>query len=777
MLLSLGGVEASQPLDTSSPLNFFTGTANLFLQNAGYNFTVTNIPIYPINFYTPAVHRLLQLAANLYDSTTNRAFSDGMSPNGPFYPSVFRPTFNRSGNNIFISGYVEEGDGTLSYNAIPLTLPDDLALVSSTTTNIYGIPWVIGARKGFPNFNEISMACIAQVTRRVEVVNLNFGGTPPMFQTNVQYIVGISNTIGVEAWNSYSNFYPRAVDLLGACDLSMSVSNDSVLLASSNRTGVNGLDWRYTIESNAWAGAAISPNSPHLFNTNSFQVPMLTNTIFLPDMVYHTTPIPHFGTATNFDLSVTMPAPNFILNATNTLRFIMLDHITGRVIDYVQLGGMNFTRNLTSELPGTDGGGDGGVWLTNLNRGILNQISISEGVNVANFLSPADWIADSLPGNSQMNAIAAFAAFINGQGGLTNALITPFTPTRKIVSTYVWQANDPLVHYMLSDLTPSPIQLHLTTNYVLVGSLPALTNFLSNVGNPNPLYRPWDDIGTPNGTRTDPLTTYAFSPAIKDPLVLNSDSWNFPTNLPLTLQSIANVHRGTPWQTVYLKSTSVPLNIWESWTGDTNDADAVLSEPTNDWGIVACLLPYLAPQRDPHFTYGFNQSLVSAWSPAFQGLTVFTNTGSAQMPLVIDAITNSAAIAQIVSGINAQRALEPGGLFTNAISLLAVPQLTVASPFINTSNPMLGPGDSAYEALPAQLLPLLRPDAIGSLVSTNGTTQIQFTGMNGYAYIVQGSENLQDWFPLATNFPNNGSFVFSEAGVFPRRYYRTVLAP
>ena len=56
-------LRAAPVLDTTTPLNFFTNTANLFLQNAGYNFTVSNIPIYPTNYYTPALHRLLQLAA------------------------------------------------------------------------------------------------------------------------------------------------------------------------------------------------------------------------------------------------------------------------------------------------------------------------------------------------------------------------------------------------------------------------------------------------------------------------------------------------------------------------------------------------------------------------------------------------------------------------------------------------------------------------------------------------------------------------------------------
>ena len=49
-----------------------------------------NIPVLVSNqfVYSPAVNRLLQLAANIYDATTNNTFALGNN-----YPSVFRPIF------------------------------------------------------------------------------------------------------------------------------------------------------------------------------------------------------------------------------------------------------------------------------------------------------------------------------------------------------------------------------------------------------------------------------------------------------------------------------------------------------------------------------------------------------------------------------------------------------------------------------------------------------------------------------------------------------------
>src|SRR5262249_54439677 len=94
------------------PMDFFTNTANELLTNAGFDFTITNIQVYPTNFYTASVHRLLQMAVNIYDSTTNRAFLAGSARAQPFCPTVIRPLFRRTtigtnNNVIIIAGYRE----------------------------------------------------------------------------------------------------------------------------------------------------------------------------------------------------------------------------------------------------------------------------------------------------------------------------------------------------------------------------------------------------------------------------------------------------------------------------------------------------------------------------------------------------------------------------------------------------------------------------------------------------------------------------------------------
>ena len=73
-----------------------------------------------------------------------------------------------------------------------------------------------------------------------------------------------------------------------------------------------------------------------------------------------------------------------------------------------------------------------------------------------------------------------------------------------------------------------------------------------NLGVLNERYMPWG--GNPLLPGADP---YPFFSAIKDPLVWKSDNWDFPTNKFPTVGWLGRVHRGTPWQTVYLKASDV----------------------------------------------------------------------------------------------------------------------------------------------------------------------------------------------------------------------------
>ena len=195
---------------------------------------------------------------------------------------------------------MEVGDGATDYLAIPLSLPEDLNLVTASTTNIYGIPWVIGARKGFPNFNEFSMQSVSQITRKVQIIKQNQYDPVSLWTTNIQYSLSISNVLGVEAWNSYSNSYSRAVDIIGVDNLSMYLTNElGVLLATNLSAPTSGLPFSVTIPPNQWAGFSASQN-PNI-NAASFRIPLLTNIILLTNLIYHPNQLPRLNTNILFD--------------------------------------------------------------------------------------------------------------------------------------------------------------------------------------------------------------------------------------------------------------------------------------------------------------------------------------------------------------------------------------------------------------------------------------------------------------------------------------------
>jgi len=75
--------------------------------------------------------------------------------------------------------------------------------------------FVVGAKKGFPNFNEFVLLNDLMVSRKLEFHRNVAGG--PIVRTNQTYSVGISNAFGIETWNSYRQRLParRAAYCLG----------------------------------------------------------------------------------------------------------------------------------------------------------------------------------------------------------------------------------------------------------------------------------------------------------------------------------------------------------------------------------------------------------------------------------------------------------------------------------------------------------------------------------------------------------------------------------
>ena len=174
--------------------------------------------------YTPAVQRVLQLAANIYDATTNNHFCMGAN-----FPSVFRPTFlvtNDPASGYHQCLYQRLRTGPVCRQIASVTDPMILNsrcrwtsrfvtavssaqwfLRSYTNVNVYGVPWIIGAKKGFPNFNEFAMESVFQLTRKIagHAPEHQCSRRPAHYQYNQMFNLSLSNQFGVECWNSYTN--------------------------------------------------------------------------------------------------------------------------------------------------------------------------------------------------------------------------------------------------------------------------------------------------------------------------------------------------------------------------------------------------------------------------------------------------------------------------------------------------------------------------------------------------------------------------------------------
>lgn len=245
--LALNGY-AGQLVSTENPTVFFTNVAARLLQT-GFTFGPDHIQVYPTNQYTPSVHRLLQVAANLYDAAATRTYGIPDATNG--FPTVFRPLFRQTPDGqVLIAGYREVTNSAMAYaQTAPTNVDFSLGLNTNGTIKEYGTPFdpddrneamvagmplVIGARKGFPNFNEFVMQTAVAVTRRLEFTNKSPNVTILNLATNQMYVVSISNSFGVEAWNPYTNAYSRSLQMMVAVSAYTCLSNESGVVLTND---------------------------------------------------------------------------------------------------------------------------------------------------------------------------------------------------------------------------------------------------------------------------------------------------------------------------------------------------------------------------------------------------------------------------------------------------------------------------------------------------------------------------------------------------------------
>jgi len=405
---------------------------------------------------------------------------------------------------------------------------------------------------------------------------------------------------------------------------------------------------------------------------------------------------------------------------------------------------------------------DGLFWCTNRiapdspTFGTRLQIDVSAGLFDADWKKSQSIFAGS--GLSDQNAGVDFfrSNFFGyppkfGSVGLyqTNIFYSPYTPTRTLFVLTSWQANDPLVHYTVDDLMDVQALSESITNRIQPE--PTVADIkMANIGQINGRYEPWG--GNPTA-KSASLTATAIQ--VKDPLVTRSDDWDFPTNKLPNIGWMGRVHRGTPWQTIYLKSPDIAVSNWVKWTGNVRSItnygqintniinlpvavtfpatnwsyDLQFTFPTNDWNILE-LFTTAFNDNASRGRLSVNQTNLAAWSALLSGVValqadpkgsqVRVNAGTiTNLPLVIEPVGNSGTnspLWQLVTAMNNVRSSTNfNGTFKKLGDILAVPEFTVNSPFLYLTNmtdkqKTWSVSDAVCERLPQQTLSLLTLD-------------------------------------------------------------------
>ncbi len=699
-------------------------------------FGISRIPVkVGTNFvYTSGTHRMLQLAANIWEATTNRV------DNGLAFPTVFQPILRKDGMDVYITGYFEVDRNPRFNRPVDLRDTNSIAAIpdigtpftsQATEVNAYGVPWVIGVRKGLPNFNEFAFQSVLQVTRKLQITRRSLTADVSTYQTNQMYILGISNTLAAEVWNSYRSNYTRPVDIMVANYLSLVLTNSE------------GKKWQLPQDPFFVSGST----NLATWGGGRFVVPLYTNINFpLPSIYRHATKELSTNLSLPFERGVGFPLPQWGVAATNRLQLIMRDRATGRILDYVQLSGLDNVRDINGEMmlmvDADRAPGFNSLWDTNRvgnstsisapQYGLLWQTQIALGqidprntVDWRNYgYQPAgqtkQWAIDNFRGFFKLGPLY----FQNIEDNTNLVQEVPFSPSLRLSRYCTWQANDPLVHYTQADM-----RYYASTNELRRESLTDVpVPVLENIAKVNNRYDPWGGKST-----ADPGQN-PYNTAVKDPLVRSSDDWDFPTNKLPNIGWLGRVHRGTPWQTVYLKSATVNDLDWRRWSGNFDYVDAAAIAPVSD-RLIFDLFTTAFSDTSSRGQLSVNQSGLAAWSAVFSGVLGVTNAmkdsdvrtlalwgGSpTYRPQLVEpnsSYTPTTAnplspLAAIVNDINLARATNRSGLgvFTNLGDVLSAPALTDRSPFLNQSSSVQrekGLTDAAYERLPQQVLGLLK---------------------------------------------------------------------
>jgi hypothetical protein len=747
-----------------TPLGFFTNAAEVLLRSQSFTFTnyaningvfspvgtfttnfgLTNIPIFrvynPGIQYNEAIHRMLQLAANIYSATCSSNYLPSptklRSPGGALpsvrHPFVFQPIFQvvnvgTSNWGVNIIGYTNVSNADAAYIQMQQPFMDLTSnnivsgyfndfLKRGVHVNLSGIPWVVSAEKGLPQFYQYSYDNRILFTRKMLFSRRENGSgqpatnLPPQF-TNQFYVMSISNSFGTGGWNPYPTPFAGSFATGGGTTYYLS-NYVTVELTNNYRYGYV-TNFSYTsfpsssseIAWPAWNGVPNQNNSNGFvtfFSTNMVTVPSCYFSESLNRLIFFTNNIISSNSFLPQDTNQTAwPVHNWTLNVTNHVVYALFDGSatsgSAALLDFVNLGPFGSSVSITNQIMNPNNGGPpnqfaGSPWDippatdfpgSRMSRGLLNQIST--GIQ-----------GDSTYYNNLTGTLPNDGGWVFGPD---------YNPSNVVVQVETWVANDPLVHYTIGDLTWPQYGDNVQPMDVEGGVL--LTPVTNGVGSISRRYNPW------------PTAAYYGTPGadmlFKDPLITVPADWQFPTNKFPSVGWLGRVHRGTPWQTVYFKSDNPgadtdPGAAWATWVHSpwNNPINAPDNYPTNDWALPD-LFSTAMNDNSVRGLLSVNQTNDAAWAAALAGVIMITNADGG---VAIDP-TNVYQFVDAAGGLNMTRTNEPNGLFHKVGEILKSPALTVSNMFlagVAMSGQVAGfpYGDDVVERIPQQILGLLK---------------------------------------------------------------------
>ena len=607
---------------------------------------------------------------------------------------------------------------------------------------VWGIPWVVGAVKGLPAFDRYVSDTSWMVTRKLlftrqplapvvigTQTNILGNATIPPIATNQFLIMSITNIVGLDAWNAYQSSVTNAWEVMAMTLVTIALTNNSALYPGGF---VTNYFLATSATSNFWRG--VGQANPER-TTNGMLAFLQTNVASLPSAYFSESlaqqdrppfvPVyansnalfGYVGAFQAADYGKNNTAPlvpdfNWVLSVSNQVMYALVDPNLGQAFDFVNLGpfgatyiltNLMYLQSLTNAIPVGNSGSTpfSAFWNPNPAGPGLPSIGVLNQISNAMFSDPY----------FRMEILGTNANLVNSDlyFSCSNDTAATFPPRPPTLYTQTLLVNDPLVHYTVGDLSP-----------------PKADN--SQLLSQNDRYEPWPYNSTDASEQTiGPNMTF------KDPQITRSDLWNFPANKFPSVGWLGRVHRGTPWQTIFLKADPNPVSA----TGVGQNQQAWISDwvstldtyPTNDYPLLDLFTA--APNDNAvRGLLSVNQTNDAPWFALFGGLALNTNLpglpiGSSMVldptniapppgniaPLLdgmITYTTNGAGGTNLVflPGITATRAAEPGGLFHKLGSVFKSPMLTIDSPFL--PGPASDFTDEQVEAIPQQVAGLLK---------------------------------------------------------------------